>query len=76
MKTIQSTDRDEQVAANVRAELRKQGMSQAALARGVHVSAFLMSRRLSSKVSFNVDELQQIAEVLDVPVEQFLRGAA
>jgi transcriptional regulator with XRE-family HTH domain len=65
-----------QVATELRTELAKRHMSQTDLATRINVSKHYLSRRVCGHVPFNVDELQQIAEILDVPVEQFLRGAA
>jgi hypothetical protein len=36
----------------------------------------VLRRRLKGSAPFRVHELETVAEALDVPVEQFLRGAA
>jgi transcriptional regulator with XRE-family HTH domain len=71
-----STSAVEQVTEQVTAELEHQHVSGSELARRMDVSQAFVSRRLSAKVPFNLAELDRVAEVLDVPVEQFLRGAA
>lgn len=63
------------MAAEVRAEMARQRVSQTALAEKLEVSQPYISRRLTGDVSFDVDELAAVAEALDVPLEQFLMGA-
>lgn len=67
---------NETVAAEVRAELGRQKISQAELARRLKQPDMYMRRRLQGEVPFAAVELATVAEVLAVPVEQFLRGAA
>jgi len=64
----------EYVAAQVRAELDSQGLSQRDLARELDVTDNFVSRRLRGEVEFSVIELATVAVVLGVPVEQFLGG--
>lgn len=61
------------VAGNVRAELARGGVSQSVLARKLQRTQQYVSRRLVGNVPFNVDELDQIAQVLGIPVDAFLR---
>jgi transcriptional regulator with XRE-family HTH domain len=60
----------------VTAELENQHVSGSELARRMDVSQAYVSRRLRAEVPFNLAELDLVAEVLAVPVSQFLRGAA
>lgn len=62
----------QRTGANVRAEMARQTMSQAALADRLGMSQSMLSYRLSGKVPFNVDELAQVAAVLDVPTSALL----
>lgn len=64
------------VAANIKAELEKQGITQTALAHELNTTDNFVSRRLRGEVDFGLTELATVAEVLHVPVEQLLRGAA
>lgn len=76
MEEMAGRPSDQIVAGRVRAELGRKRMSQAALARHLHRTQMYMHRRLHGEVPFGALELATVAEVLDVPVEQFLRGAA
>lgn len=67
---------NEKLAAEVRAELGRRRMSHSDLARRVHRTQMYMHRRLTGEVPFGAIELAEVAEALDVPVEQFLSGAA
>lgn len=67
---------DETVAAEVRSCLVLKKLSQAELARKMQVTDMYVCRRLKGEVSFGAVELATVAEILDVPVAQFLRGAA
>lgn len=62
------------VSARVREELKTQDVSYRELARRIGKSIAYVSRRLSDDpdVSFRVDELEQAAEALGVPVERFV----
>jgi transcriptional regulator with XRE-family HTH domain len=62
----------ERVAANIRAELARQGISQTDLAASLHKSQPTVSRRLLGRVPFSVDELDIIADLLDVPMAQLV----
>lgn len=59
----------QQVADNVRAEAARRRVSQAALARHLHLSQQSLSRRFLGYIAFDVNELAAIAEVLEVPIE-------
>lgn len=60
------------VAAEVRAEMARQQMPQAKLAALLGVAQQTISRRLVGEVPFDVTELARIADLLKVPVTQFL----
>lgn len=60
------------VAGEVRAEMARARISGVALAGHLGKSHAYVSRRLTGVVPFNVAELQKIAEILGVPVEQLL----
>lgn len=64
----------ESVAAKIREELDRQDISYRELGRRLNVSIAYVSRRLSDspEVQFRVDELERIADALDVPVTAFL----
>lgn len=64
------------VGARVKAELKRQGLTQTALAHELDTTDNFVSRRLRGEVDFSLTEITTVAEVLHVPVEQFLRGAA
>lgn len=60
------------VAAEVRAEMARQRMSQVKLAELLGVAQQTISRRIVGEVAFDITELVEIARLLDVPVAQFL----
>lgn len=64
----------ESVAARIREELDRQDISYRELGRRLGKSIAYVSRRLSEDpdVQFRVDELDQVATVLGVPVTSFL----
>lgn len=62
------------VAAEVRAELARQRLSGVRAARALGWSQNFISVRLRGAVAFDVNDLQALAELLDVPVTQFFSG--
>ena len=76
MATQAPSSLDERIGAKVREQLQDQGMSQQALADRLEVSPFFISRRLRGIVPFTVTELGTVAEILHVPVEELMCGAA
>lgn len=60
--------------ANVRAEMARQGVTQMALARKIGLSQAAISARIKGRTPFDINELSQIAEVLDVPLDALLAG--
>lgn len=61
------------VATEIRAELGRQRMSQATLAArlGIHQTA-VSKRLIGTRYSFTTTELDSIAQILGVPVDQLL----
>ncbi|GIH07345.1 hypothetical protein Rhe02_54120 [Rhizocola hellebori] len=67
----------EYVAAEVRAELGRQGHDNNTwLAAQLDVSEMWVSRRLRCVTEFSADDLVRVARVLGVPVSQFLPDTA
>lgn len=60
------------VAANVRAELGRQNMSRAELARRLDVAEMWLSRRLTGRTPITVEDLGRIATALGVPAGSLL----
>lgn len=69
---MEQTALDERVPSRIRSELRRRRMSQAALARELGRTENFISRRLRGEVSFSVDDLDQVARALDVPLENLV----
>lgn len=63
------------VGANVRAEMARRGISQAALADHLGLTQASISKRLTGRVAFDVNELTRTAEFLDVHITAFLPAA-
>ncbi len=74
--TALTTGLTHRVAAEIRAELARQQMSQREFARKLGIDPALVSKRLAVAPgrSWTVDELDRIAIVLGVPVDRFLTG--
>ncbi|TKJ24332.1 hypothetical protein A6V29_04865 [Blastococcus sp. CCUG 61487] len=66
------------VAANVRAELARHGMTAQDLATAIGVTPFYLGRRIGRQqrgaIAIDVDELERIAAVLGVTPEYLLRA--
>lgn len=60
--------------ANVRAEMARCGVTQMTLARKIGISQPAISARIKGRTPFDINELVQIAAVLDVPLERLLEG--
>lgn len=56
------------VSANIRAEMARRGKTQADVAAVLGKRRQQVSQRLLGRVPFRLDELQTIAELLDVPL--------
>lgn len=65
-----------QVAANVRAELARRGLSQVDIAATLGVSQAAVSRRLSGSVPLDVNEVAAIADLLGITPSQLVSAAA
>lgn len=65
------------VAAEIRAELGRQGLNQTALARRMHVGQPWLSRRIGAgaDVDLTFEEVFAIAEALGVSAERFYRAS-
>jgi transcriptional regulator with XRE-family HTH domain len=71
---VRTTSREE-IAANVRAEMGRRQVDQAALAAVLGKSNAAVSDRVNGKTHFRVDELQRVAGLLQVPLERLLEPA-
>lgn len=71
-----TTSLPEVAAAEVRAEMGRQRMTQAALGELLGRSQPYVWRRLAGEVPFDLAELELIATKLGVPVGRFLRSDA
>lgn len=60
------------IAAEVRAEVARQSLTQQQLADRLGEQQWWVSRRLTGLVPFEAAELVRVAEALGVPVTQFL----
>lgn len=64
----------EHVAREVRNEMLSQGVSQRELAASLGLSQPQVAKRLKGTIEFRPSELERAAELLGVPVTQFLPG--
>lgn len=62
------------VAAEVRASLARQRISARRAAMTIGWSQVYLSRRLNGEVSFSLDDLDALSELLEVPVTAFFEG--
>jgi transcriptional regulator with XRE-family HTH domain len=65
----------QRIAATVRAEAARRQITQAHMAEKLGRSQTFVSRRLLGRVPFSIDELDQLAEILAVPLAELI-GAA
>jgi transcriptional regulator with XRE-family HTH domain len=64
------------IATEIRAEMGRQNLSGRQLAEAVGLSQTMASRRLRGLIEFRPSELDKIADLLGVPVTQFMRQPA
>lgn len=62
----------EVIGGNVRAEMARKKIPQAAVGKRLGLSQTAVSKRLSGHIKFNVDELHEVAHLLGVPVSTLL----
>jgi len=62
----------ETVGATVRAEMARRKVTQQQVAAVLKIAQTQVSRRLNGQVSFNVDELQAVANLLGLPVQDLV----
>lgn len=60
------------VAANIRAEMARQRIPQAAIAAALGITQQSVSNRINGRVPIDVDELAVFARLLSVPVASLL----
>lgn len=65
-----TTTPNQQVAANVRAEVARSGRSQVTLAASLRLKQQNLTRRLRGRTLFTIDEAYAIASVLGVPASE------
>lgn len=68
---VRTTSREE-IAANVRSWMGRRQVDQAAIAEVLGKSAASVSDRVNGKIHFRVDELQRVAALLEVTLDQLL----
>lgn len=56
----------QRVGDNVRAEMARQRVTQSVMAKGLAMQQQALSRRISGRTPFNVEELHRVAEFLGV----------
>lgn len=66
----------EDVAGNVRAEMARRRIGQPQIAQALGLSQASVSRRLMGQTPIDVNELEVIAQVLDVPISTLLPATA
>jgi transcriptional regulator with XRE-family HTH domain len=69
-----SSETTAHVAGEVRAELARQRLAMREAARRLGVTSSWLHRRVTGDTDFTVSELAELADLLGVPVEKFLRG--
>lgn len=65
----------QRVAANVRAEIARLNRSGTSVAKNLGRSQAWMSRRLAGQVPFDISELVEVANELDVTLADLIDGA-
>jgi len=72
MQTTGPTLRRTRIAAEIRAELARQQMSQATLSAATGITPSTLRARLQGVQPFWMDELDQIANVIGVPLSELI----
>jgi transcriptional regulator with XRE-family HTH domain len=67
-----SADLAEHVAAEVRAEMARQGVKQGQVAEALGISRVAAQRRINGEMPWDVAELAQVASFLGKPIAQFM----
>ena len=67
---------NDQVSANIRAEIARKSMTQTELAAGLGIHQSALSERLRGRVSWRLEELTTAAEILGVTFEQLCMDPA
>ena len=73
--TGKTTSLAQRVAAEIRAEMARQLLTQSELARRLGVIEMWLSRRLRGRQPLDLDELERIASVINVPVPELIERA-
>jgi len=60
------------VAAEVRAEMARQRLTQEQLSTRLGVHQTWVSKRVTGRVPFRVEEIERVAKALDKPISQFV----
>ncbi len=71
-----STEVDQNVASEIRAQLARHRVSQRQLAERLHVNYMWISRRASGEVPVTVGDLHSIANALEIDPDVFLRAGS
>lgn len=65
-----TTNPDERIAANVRAEMARRSISQQTIARQLGWTQAYASRRIRGRTPFDAGQLEQVAEIIGVPISE------
>lgn len=60
----------ESVTAEVRSAMARKGLKQWQLAVLLDWSPMMLSRRMSGRIAWSTDDIEQLARVLDVPIHE------
>ena len=66
---------NEKIVREIKAEMARQGINQSELGELVGRTQNAISRRLTGKVQFSMGEIEEIAQALDVTVDQLIPRA-
>lgn len=69
------TPTSERIASNVRAEMARRRITQTEIAKKAGIPQSGLSRRLVGSTPFTVNEIERIAEVLDIQVNELIGEA-
>lgn len=69
------TNRRDEIAANVRAEKGRRRVADADIAHVLGISRPAANERLNGKTHFRIEELEQLAEYFQVPLDVLLAPA-
>lgn len=72
LRAMQTPTRREEIAANVRAAKARRRVSDSVIADALNLPRSGVSERMNGHARWQIEEIEALTEILDVPLEQLL----